>query len=430
MLTSTHAAESPNAMQTTDASGKNYEIETLRAVAIVIVAFQHSFNYLAIWQPHWAASIGSYLNLGQAGVDLFLVISGYVIAKSLLPKLIFAGSMLTGWKTAVAFWVKRIYRLWPTAFLWISVDVFLTAWFNKSGAFGALRETIVDAVAAIAQVANFHHAYCTQGGCFSSPVYTLGPLWSLSLEDQFYLGFPILLLALLLYRRMSYLLPTLAVLAIAQLFLTRPDGSLLLYVRTDALCGGVIIYLLSSLEGMRMLREPLLNARCITKVLTVGLLFLVLVAITGRTVGFNAGISAIVAFVYVTIAHFEVNWFRLPRGSVVEAVVLWIGSRSYSIYVIHCIAIGFAVELWWRIDGGRAPSGSATFKFYLVWLLVLALATEINWRFIETPMRLRGRKIAAYWTGSNDSARSTASTQTEESAALSRRPLDITSMSV
>jgi peptidoglycan/LPS O-acetylase OafA/YrhL len=431
MLSSTQLTDGANTAQTTEfGSRKNYEIETLRAVAIVIVAFQHSFNYLVNWHPSWATLLGSYLNLGQAGVDLFLVISGYVIAKSLLPKLCSTDSMLAAWKTMVAFWIKRIYRLWPTAFFWISVDVFLAAWFNRSDAFGPLRETIVDAVSAVAQVANFHHAYCAQGACFSGPVYTLGPLWSLSLEEQFYLGFPILVFLLLFYRRMSWLLPILALVTLAQLFLTRPDGSLLLYIRTDALCAGIMIYLLSSLDGMRIFREPLLNASSVTKVLTVGLLFLVLIAITGRAVSFNAGISAAIAFIFVAIAHFEANWFRLPRGSVIEAVVLWIGARSYSIYVIHCIAIGFVVELWWRIGGGVAPTGASTLKFYLVWFIVLALAAEANWRFIEVPLRIRGRKIAVYWSGPDVGVRSAASVATEEATAIPARPVDVTPLGV
>ncbi|MGJ5205088.1 acyltransferase family protein [Bradyrhizobium sp. HKCCYLR20261] len=379
---------------------KNEEIETLRAVAITIVAFQHSFNYLTVWQPAWAATIGSYFNLGQAGVDLFFAISGYVIARSFLPGLLAASSFEAAWREVVAFWIKRIYRLWPTVLLWVIADIVLATAFNRSGAFGPIKETIVGGVSALAQIMNFHHGYCAQGFCFSNPVYPLGPLWSLSLEEQFYACFPLLVLTLWSYKKLDRLLPLLALIAFIQLFLTRPDGSLLLYVRTDALCGGVMVYLLSSWEGLRMFREPLAAAKWTTKAVTIGVLFAILTMITGRAVSFNAGISAIASVAIVTIAHFEAGWFGPSQNERVRKVVLWIAARSYSIYVIHCIAIAFVVELWWRLTGGATPTGSATAKFYLSWIVILALAAEANWRLVEVPLRVRGRALASKWTRS------------------------------
>ena len=376
---------------------KNYEIESLRALAIVLVIFQHSFNYLTFWIPPWAQMFGTFFNFGQAGVDIFFAISGYVIAKSLLPRLNSADSSLSAWRIILAFWVKRLYRLWPTVLFWVSIDVVLAIAFNKSGAFGFVSQTILDALSAIAQVANFHQTYCALPNvCFDSPVFSLGPLWSLSLEEQFYFAFPILVFSLHKFKRGNLLLKALIFIAVLQLFLTRPDGKLILYVRTDALSGGIIVYLISSWEGARMLRDPLSAIDPLMKYLIITLLLVIILCVTGRVVSFNAGISAIVATSLVGIAQFEAGWFSATSRFSLRSIVNWIAARSYSIYVTHCICIAATREIWWRLSGGQLPN-AATIKFYLTWLILLVVVSEFNWQAIETPLRLKGRRVAYRW---------------------------------
>jgi peptidoglycan/LPS O-acetylase OafA/YrhL len=376
-------------------SKKNYEIESFRALAIAMVLFQHSFNYLTFWIPPWAQTFGAFFSFGQAGVDLFFAVSGYVIAGSLLPSLVSASSHIVAWKVILAFWIKRIFRLWPTVVVWVCVDLILAFFFNQSGAFGSSKQTVIDAVAAVAQVANVHQASCGQPNvCFTSPVFSLGPLWSLSLEEQFYFVFPILVFALLIIRRLGLLLPILAGIAIAQIFLFRPDGALLLYLRTDALCGGIIVYLVSSWPGIRLLRTPILAAGKPIKFVTKALLFSILLLTTGRVVSFNAGISAAVATCLVMIAHYEAGWFSFSSNPILNWIVTWMAERSYSIYVTHCICIALTREIWWRIMQGRLPEQHTTLKFYASWIVLVILFSELNWRFVEAPLRQEGRRSA------------------------------------
>ena len=189
----------------------------------------------------------------------------------------------------------------------------------------------------------------------------------------------------------------LAVIAVSQLFLTRPDGSLLLYIRTDALCGGIIVYLVSSWEGVRMLKSPLSQAAVPARAAVTLFMLLILTAVTGRVVSFNAGISAVIAVGFVMIAHFEAGWFALPQRSIPHAVVKWIAERSFSIYVIHCISIALTREIWWHLSGGATPNATFTFKFYVTWIALTLLFCELNWRYVETPLRLKGRRIATRW---------------------------------
>jgi peptidoglycan/LPS O-acetylase OafA/YrhL len=249
-------------------------------------------------------------------------------------------------------------------------------------------------------VANFHQAYCAQPNvCFDSPVFSLGPLWSLSLEEQFYFVFPVILFSLLMLKRTYLLLPALILIAVSQLFLTRPDGRLILYIRTDALCGGIIVYLISSWAGAKMLRAPLVSTGPLMRYAAIIFLLVVILCITGRVVGFNAGISAIVATILIFIAQTEAGWFSFTSKFSLRRIVNWVAARSYSIYVTHCICIAGTRELWWRLSGGETPTASSTLKFYVTWIVMLIAVSEFSWQVIEVPLRLRGRRIAKYWFG-------------------------------
>ena len=102
--------------------GINLEIEYLRAVAVLLVVFVH----VGVLFPR--------LGLGQwTGVDLFFCISGFVICRSYDQY--FDDRIAEGrwWLAACAFWVRRIFRLAPSAWLWLAINV-LCAWkFNSSG---------------------------------------------------------------------------------------------------------------------------------------------------------------------------------------------------------------------------------------------------------------------------------------------------------
>jgi peptidoglycan/LPS O-acetylase OafA/YrhL len=222
-------------------SRKNRDIQILRAVAITYVIAMH-------WVPHFLGRFGSldivltnYTAL-WSGVDLFFCISGYVIAKSILRE---AVSGATFRDFVLPFWMRRIFRLWPSAWLWAVLAVLLVCISDAPGAsFDAAARALSDAAAAILNVANFHYYQCLPAhSCGSLTVY-----WSLSVEEQFYWIFPLLLLLL----PRPALIVLLVTLAAVQIVLPRPNSfettqpSLLWLVRTDAICLGILLALLES----------------------------------------------------------------------------------------------------------------------------------------------------------------------------------------
>jgi peptidoglycan/LPS O-acetylase OafA/YrhL len=374
-------------------SGKNREIEILRAVAITYVVASH-------WVPHFLGRFGS---LGQAfqrytatwsGVDLFFCISGYVIARSMLTAsraLAASGSNTSFASLAAPFWIRRIFRLWPSAWLWAVIPVILSVTWNRNGFFGGTGPAVLDAVMAILNVENLHYYKCLR-------TETCGPLgvyWSLSLEEQFYWIFPFLLLLL----RRRALVVGLVALAAIQIVLPRAnafsaDPSLLWLIRTDAICVGILLALFEPqtkiLATPYILATPL-RARAVT------LALLVILAIApAPAFGFTraTGILALVSGALVWIARFD-RGLILPRSRL-DPILLWVGSRSYSLYLIHAVAGGAGSELRDRIVGVTPQTGHWLGVAVGVLCTVgLALGlSELNFRFVETPLRLVGRRVS------------------------------------
>lgn len=148
------------------------DIQGLRAVAVLLVALAH-------------AHVG-FLRGGFVGVDVFFVLSGFLITGILLAEARAHGSI-----SLIGFYVRRARRILPAAILTLvmtNVAVFVLLNFLRA------REAVRDSLSATAFAANFHFAargtdYFAQ----SQPPSPLLHLWSLAVEEQFYLVWPAVL---------------------------------------------------------------------------------------------------------------------------------------------------------------------------------------------------------------------------------------------
>ena len=167
------------------------DIEVLRGVAVLAVVLHHSIGNLFTWTTPGLSRFSAYFS-GAFGVDLFFAISGFVIARDLVPRLQAATGSDMAFRITVAFWIRRAWRLLPSAWTWLALTLVAVVLFNQSGVFGGFRTNLEATVAGVLQVANLRFAETFGRSEYgASFVY-----WTLSLEEQFYLILPLLVLVL------------------------------------------------------------------------------------------------------------------------------------------------------------------------------------------------------------------------------------------
>lgn len=358
------------------------DIEVLRAIAVLGVLFHHLqgslftdpvplLEKIHAWaQPWW-------------GVDLFFAISGFVIARSLIPGLQGCTSRQEYWAQTRNFWLRRVFRLLPSAWLWLALILLACVFFNRSGAFGTLAANWQATLAGVLQYANFRFAdsffHYEYGSSF---VY-----WSLALEEQFYLLFPLLIV---LCRK--HLVWVLLALVAVQIYTLRTP--LLMVVRTDALALGVLLAMWSAQPSYQrwqptFLRRPWAG---IAALIGIGALLSFMATDRFTFTNYRIGSIAVLCAVLVWIASYNRDYL-MPAG-VVQRLLAWVGSRSYGIYLIHIPAYLTVREVIFRLQsaGLPSPAGHPILTLVMAGGLIVLLS-ELNYRLIEMPLRNRGAAL-------------------------------------
>jgi peptidoglycan/LPS O-acetylase OafA/YrhL len=358
------------------------DIEVLRGIAVIFVCIEHLNMNLIRWGSVILSDFFSWTGM-WSGVDLFFVISGFVIARDLIPRLQDGTSKQDFYKIAVPFWIRRIWRLVPSAWLWLAVILVCSVFFNNSGAWGSFRANLEGGVAAILNVANLR-TWMVYGE------YEVGatfPYWSLSLEEQFYLIFPFLIF--FSGKKLPYILVALVVLQ-----LVVPRLPLAIILRTDALALGVLIALFEKSE-IRSYFNPSFLSKSTYQYPFIFLLIVCLAVVGGEDIhiplefSLVAGISAILVF----IASFDRSY--ILKDGFLKVFLVWIGARSYAIYLIHIPAYFATREIWYRLEPPNTVfDGSYTLEFFITATLLIVVFAELNFRLIETPLRRHGANIA------------------------------------
>lgn len=361
------------------------DIEMLRGVAVLFVILHHAHGDLVAWPSRVLDGIFSYCAF-WAGVDLFFAISGFVIARSLLPTLEACTGNAAYLQAVLAFWIRRAWRLLPSAWLWLAIALALSLLFNRSGVFGPPEANVATTIAALANVENFRAA-ATFG---ATPSGTSFVYWSLSLEEQFYILLPIA--AFLLRRRLPWLV---GALALAQLFIQR--DLILMFARTDAILLGVLIAVWERHPTSRLFESTgLKGAKLAGPALLAAALLGMATLATDKLhiVSFRVGLIALLAAALVFIAAQDRDYLW-PAGWT-KRVMMWIGSRSYGLYLIHIPTYFLTREIWFRLlPPGQELGPSYTLPVVLTALPLLFLLSELNYRLVEVPLRRHGAAIAA-----------------------------------
>lgn len=362
---------------------RNLEIEQLRAVAICLVLISHVI-LLSPFIAERVTPLFQYASFG-VGVDLFFCISGYVVAKSYCSYFDHHRSSGLFWPAARAFWLRRGYRLLPSAWLWVVLGILGAQYFNRSGAFLDVEQNLKSALAIFSFTANIAHMY---GWLAPNNVY-----WSLSLEEQFYFLLPLFLL--LVTGRRARIVALLLVIAL-QFPLSRDPfgGAVAQYLasfRIDGFAWGVLVFMFSRSTYYESLRPHWLRYKPLA-LITVLLLLCMLVVVPARLFAFpvHMGLLAMIAALIVWVASYGQGYLFGYQS--LTGVMKWIGERSYGIYLIHLPAFRLSHELTMRYLGAEGLTySSAVVPFLLLSSgILIVLLADLNYRYVEEPMRRRG----------------------------------------
>jgi peptidoglycan/LPS O-acetylase OafA/YrhL len=338
------------------------DIDGLRAVAVLLVVFNHLLKT-------WCRG-------GYVGVDVFFVISGYLIGATILAE------MRAGAFSLASFYERRIRRIFPALFVMLVVASGAAYLFFLPSEMVAFSKSLI---AALLSVSNM--LFWAQSGYFdvASESKPLLHTWSLGVEEQFYIVFPLFLLAVHRWfpRAMKAALWSVVVvsLAMAAWFAHRP--------------GDTTAFFVAPLRSWELLLGAIASQGYLPKMKTAvarhvgslaGLLLILVPAMTYTSATPFPGLAAVppVAGAVLLIGAGETG------SSVVGRLLSWrpvvfIGLISYSLYLWH-----WPLKVFWSASLALQDARyGEKIGQVIVFIASLVLAT-LSWRFVETPFR-KGR---------------------------------------
>ncbi|UNK71044.1 acyltransferase family protein [Microbacterium sp. H1-D42] len=358
------------------------DIQALRAIAVLLVVIYHV-------RPNR-------LSGGYIGVDVFFVISGFLITSHLIREATRSGRVKLG-----AFWAARARRILPASLVAIAVTVCMTAWLAPVTMFDDLRK---QALASIFYVQNWVLAAdAVDYSAAENAATAFQHFWSLSVEEQFYIFWPVLVIVALwlvarqmrgasetasretvLRRTLFILFGAVVLVSLAYSIFTVADGQPSAYFVTTTrvweLGAGGLLAAVRFRRPSRMSRYALAY---------VGLAAIAVSAFVLTNETPFPGLAAVpvilgTAFIILagtpgseesgqSLAKYD-PWTFGSRLSITQ----WIGDRSYSLYLWH-----FPVIILWTMIADR----KVDYLDIVGMLVVSFVLAHFSYRFIEQPTR-------------------------------------------
>ena len=344
-------------MEKTKVSARVAAFDGLRAIAITAVLITHV-------DP-------DSLPGGQLGVDLFFALSGYLITSLLLKEYDHFGRV-----SLKDFYIRRFLRLAPALMVFAVVVTGFALARNERHAWGEF-------FAVITYTMNFVAAFKLLGDSLS-----MGHTWSLAVEEQFYLLWPLLVIFLLGRARGWLMGATLAlvVMGLLSTFALQVMGvdTWMIYFLPTTRVAPLLVGAAGAIAHWRGL--PAWSARVVASPwIAVTALALITAWFFRNTWAdvwtWRAGVAGFAALAVLLIVHA----IEAPRSLVTRILslppVTWLGRRSYAFYLWH------GPVLWMLARPNQSP-----WLHFVITFAVTAAIAELSWRLVEAPaLRLKTR---------------------------------------
>lgn len=345
-------------------------LDGIRAIAVIMVLAYHL--KLALFKS------------GFLGVTVFFVLSGYLITGILISEVEEEGTI-----DLKNFWLRRIGRLVPAVMSMAVVIIFVSAVVNRV----IFTKGCKDFLASVLGFNNwwqiFNKVSYFEAAGVPSP---FTHCWSLAIETQFYLIYPLILLGIyklaksrgegrakrgLLFAGVTLLLALISVILMIVLFDPQQDASRV-YYGTDTRAFSLLFgALLAILWDYRMVPRRLsASVNMVLGSVSFAVLLVMTIAINGSSNFWYRGgqfFGTILTVLMVYAVSGRKTWLSRFLSN---PVLKWIGDRSYSIYLWHypiILLISKGIKASWWIT--------------LIEIVLSVVLAELSYRFIETPIR-------------------------------------------
>lgn len=346
------------------------ELDGIRAIAVIMVLAYHL--KLALFKS------------GFLGVTVFFVLSGYLITGILISEVEEEGTI-----DLKNFWLRRIRRLVPAVMSMAVVIIFVSAVVNRI----IFTKGCKDFLASVLGFNNwwqiFNKISYFEAAGVPSP---FTHCWSLAIETQFYLIYPLILLGIyklvksrgegranrgLLFAGVTLLLALISVILMIVLFDPQQDASRV-YYGTDTRAFSLLFgALLAILWEYRMVPRRLsASVNMVLGSVSFAVLLVMTIAINGSSNFWYRGgqfFGTILTVLMVYAVSGRKTWLSRFLSN---PVLKWMGDRSYSIYLWHypiILLISKGIKASWWIT--------------LIEIVLSVVLAELSYRFIETPIR-------------------------------------------
>ena len=345
-------------------------LDGIRAIAVIMVLAYHL--KLALFKS------------GFLGVTVFFVLSGYLITGILISEVEEEGTI-----DLKNFWLRRIRRLVPAVMSMAVVIIFVSAVVNRV----IFTKGCKDFLASVLGFNNwwqiFNKVSYFEAAGVPSP---FTHCWSLAIETQFYLIYPLILLGIyklvksrgegranrgLLFAGVTLLLALISVILMIVLFDPQQDASRV-YYGTDTRAFSLLFgALLAILWEYRMVPRRLsASVNMVLGSVSFAVLLVMTIAINGSSNFWYRG-GQFVGTILTVLVIYTVSGRKTWLSRFLSNPVLkWIGDRSYSIYLWHypiILLISKGIKASWWIT--------------LIEIVLSVVLAELSYRFIETPIR-------------------------------------------
>lgn len=343
-------------------------LDGLRALSILLVVLGHGWSTIPIARNF--PGLGAYLGNSSLGVTTFFVISGYLITFLLCNE-----RRLSGTISLPAFYMRRVLRIFPALYLYLLILVLVRS-------LGLIHTTNGDLGIAATYLANYNHLLPI---ATNADYWFVGHFWSLSLEEQFYLLWPVTLLVAGLARSRGVALlivvvsPVMRVITYAVWPEARGQIGMMLQTAVDSIMVGCYLALVEGRPGVTAFWNRVSSW---VWPLATGV-FLVLVS-PWMKFRFEGAYTITIGMTLNSLAiALLIGWVvRSPESGFSRAlstpVLRYIGTRSYGLYLWQQLFLAPTVAIW-------------VFPFPLNMVASL-MAAECSYRCVERPfLRMRDR---------------------------------------